>query len=79
MAVWGPWNGVGARAGVPAEIVTTLSVAIRQALATADVQERMLRLGLEARGSTPEEMHDRMVKDVARWREVIEKAGIPKQ
>jgi tripartite-type tricarboxylate transporter receptor subunit TctC len=73
------WNGVGARAGVPADIITTLSAEIRDALAAADVQERMLRLGLEARGSTPEEMHDRMARDVARWREVIEKAGIPKQ
>jgi tripartite-type tricarboxylate transporter receptor subunit TctC len=73
------WNGVGARAGVPAQIITTLSAEIRQALAAADVQERMLRLGLEARGSTPEEMHDRMAKDVARWREVIDKAGIPRQ
>jgi tripartite-type tricarboxylate transporter receptor subunit TctC len=72
------WNGVGAPAGVPAEIITTLSAEIRRALAAPDVQERMLRLGLEARGSTPEEMRNRMAKDVARWREVIEKAGIPK-
>jgi tripartite-type tricarboxylate transporter receptor subunit TctC len=38
----------------------------------------MLRLGLDARASTPEEMHDRMAKDMVKWREVIEKAGIPK-
>jgi tripartite-type tricarboxylate transporter receptor subunit TctC len=72
------WNGVGAPAGVPAEIITMLSAEIRRALAAPDVQERMLRLGLEARGSTPEEMRNRMAKDVTRWREVIEKAGIPK-
>jgi hypothetical protein len=24
-------------------------------------------------------MHDRMAKDIAKWREVIEKAGIPVQ
>lgn len=72
------WNGVGAPAGVPAEIITALSAEIRRALAAPDIQERMLRLGLEARGSTPEEMRNRMAKDVARWREVIEQAGIPK-
>jgi tripartite-type tricarboxylate transporter receptor subunit TctC len=38
----------------------------------------MLRLGLQARGSTPDEMHHRMAADAAKWREVIEKAGIPK-
>jgi len=72
------WNGVGAPAGVPAEIITTLSAEIRRALAAPDVRDRMLRLGLEARGSTPEEMRNRMAADAARWREVIEKAGIPK-
>jgi tripartite-type tricarboxylate transporter receptor subunit TctC len=38
----------------------------------------MLKLGLDAHGSTPQEMHDRMAKDIAKWREVIDKAGIPK-
>jgi tripartite-type tricarboxylate transporter receptor subunit TctC len=72
------WNGVGAPAGVPAEIITALSAEIRRALAAPDVVERMLRLGLQARGSTPEEMRNRMAADAARWRDVIEKAGIPK-
>ena len=72
------WNGVGAPAGVPAEIITTLSAEIRRALAAPELQERMLQLGLEARGSTPEEMRNRTAKDITRWREVIEKAGIPK-
>jgi tripartite-type tricarboxylate transporter receptor subunit TctC len=72
------WNGVGAPAGVPAEIITALSAEIRRALATPDVAERMLRLGLKARGSTPEEMRNRMAADAAKWREVIDKAGIPK-
>jgi len=73
------WNGVGARASVPPEIITTLSGEIRRALATPDVRERMLRLGLEAHGSTPEEMRSQMVADIAKWRRVIETAGIPKQ
>jgi tripartite-type tricarboxylate transporter receptor subunit TctC len=72
------WNGVGAPVGVPAEIITILSTEIRRALAAPDIVERMLRLGLEARGSTPEEMRTRMATDAARWREVIEKAGIPR-
>jgi putative tricarboxylic transport membrane protein len=72
------WNGVGAPVGVPAEIIASLSAEIRRALEAPDVRDRMLRLGLEARGSTPEEMRNRMAADAARWREVIEKAGIPK-
>ena len=72
------WNGVAAPAGVPAPIIAMLSTEIRRALADPEVRERMLKLGLDARGSTPQEMRDRMAKDIAKWREVIDKAGIPK-
>jgi tripartite-type tricarboxylate transporter receptor subunit TctC len=72
------WNGVGAPAGVPAPIIAMLSTEIRRALADPELQERMLKLGLDAHGSTPQEMHDRMARDIAKWREVIDKAGIPK-
>jgi tripartite-type tricarboxylate transporter receptor subunit TctC len=73
------WNGVEARAGVPAEVVSLLNSEIRRAVAMPDLQERALRLGLDMRASSPEEMRDRMAEDMARWRNVIEKAGIPKQ
>jgi tripartite-type tricarboxylate transporter receptor subunit TctC len=72
------WNGVAAPAGVPAPIIALLSAEIRRALASSDVQDRMVRLGLDARGSTPQEMHDQMARDIAKWRAVIDKAGIPK-
>jgi putative tricarboxylic transport membrane protein len=72
------WNGVAAPAGVPAPIIAMLSTEIQRALADPDVKERMLKLGLDARGSTPQEMHDRMARDIAKWRAVIDKAGIPK-
>ena len=73
------WNGVAAPAGVPPDIIAILSSEIRGAVAAPDLQERSRLLGLEARASTPEEMHDRMAKDIAKWHEVIEKAGIPVQ
>jgi tripartite-type tricarboxylate transporter receptor subunit TctC len=72
------WNGVGAPAAVPAPIVNLLSTEIRRALADPELRDRMLKLGLDANGSTSQEMHDRMAKDIAKWREVIDKAGIPK-
>jgi tripartite-type tricarboxylate transporter receptor subunit TctC len=72
------WNGVGAPAAVPAPIINLLSTEIRRALTDPEVRDRMLKLGLDDRGSTPQEMHDQMAKDIAKWREVIDKAGIPK-
>lgn len=73
------WNGVGARTGTPVEIVNLLSVAINHALAAPDIQEKSRALGIDARGSTPQQMHERMAEDIVKWRDVIEKASIPKE
>jgi tripartite-type tricarboxylate transporter receptor subunit TctC len=67
------------RKGLSPEIVQILNADINRALAAPDLQEKARRLGMQARGSTPQEMADRLASDVAKWREVIDKAGIPKQ
>jgi tripartite-type tricarboxylate transporter receptor subunit TctC len=72
------WNGVAAPAGVPAPVIATLSAGIRRALADPDVQDRMRRIGLEAQGSTPEDMRSQMAREISKWRAVIAKAGIPR-
>jgi tripartite-type tricarboxylate transporter receptor subunit TctC len=43
------------------------------------VQEQYRGLGIHAEPSTPQQMHDRLARDIAKWRDVIDKAGIPKQ
>lgn len=73
------WNGVAARAGTPTDIVNSLSAAITRGLAAPEVQEKSRAFGIDSRGTTPQEMHDRMARDMAKWRDVIEKAHIPKQ
>jgi tripartite-type tricarboxylate transporter receptor subunit TctC len=73
------WNGVAGPAGLPPEIVQTLNLQINRALAAPDLQEKARGLGLDARASTPQQMYDRMAADIAKWRTVIDKAGIPKQ
>ena len=73
------WNGVAGPKGLPDEIAQALSTAITRGLAAPDIQEKASRLGIQARGSTSQEMRERLVSDVAKWRQVIDKAGIPKQ
>jgi tripartite-type tricarboxylate transporter receptor subunit TctC len=73
------WNGVAGPAGLPDEIVQILNREINRALAAPDLQQKARGLGIDARASTPQQMHDRMAADVAKWRDVIDKAGIPKQ
>ena len=50
------WNGISAPAGTPLEIVNLLSTAIIEALKSPDVQQKAKQFGMEARGSTPEEL-----------------------
>jgi tripartite-type tricarboxylate transporter receptor subunit TctC len=73
------WNGIGARSGTPSDIVNFLSAAIRRALAAPEIQGKSRALGIEARGSTPELMHERTAQDIAKWRDVIENAHIAKE
>jgi tripartite-type tricarboxylate transporter receptor subunit TctC len=73
------WNAVSAPAGTPDDIVHFLSKEIREALKSPDIQAKALLFGLDARGTTPEEMQARMRADIAKWGAVIEKAGLEKQ
>ena len=73
------WNGLTARAGTPADIIKLLNTEINRAAAAPDVQAKARGLGIEMRGSTPEEMQARLTRDIAKWRDVINKAGIQKQ
>jgi tripartite-type tricarboxylate transporter receptor subunit TctC len=73
------WNAVSAPAGTPNDIVQFLSKEIREALKSPEIQAKALLFGLDARGTTPEEMQARMRADIAKWAAVIEKAGIEKQ
>jgi putative tricarboxylic transport membrane protein len=43
------------------------------------VKHQLLKLGIEAKASTPEEIEARLKSDIGKWHNVIEKAGIPKQ
>jgi len=70
------WNGLASRAGLPDPILRKLNKLIVTALEDRALQDKALRLGMDARGSTPEEMRDRMARDIVRWRSVIEKANI---
>jgi tripartite-type tricarboxylate transporter receptor subunit TctC len=73
------WNGISVPAGTPKEVVQVLSKAINDVLPLPDVQQKSRNLGMEMRGSTPEEMTARMKADISKWASVIEKAGIPKR
>ena len=73
------WNALAGPAGMPRDVVALLNREINAALRDPDLQQKARLFGLDARGSTPEEMDQRMRSDIAKWAEVIEKAGLQKQ
>jgi tripartite-type tricarboxylate transporter receptor subunit TctC len=73
------WNALFTPARTPPDVVKTLNGALQDILADVELKKRMIALGIEARASTPEEIAARLKSDIDKWRQVIEKAKIPKQ
>jgi tripartite-type tricarboxylate transporter receptor subunit TctC len=73
------WAGISVPAQTPTAIVNRLAEEIGKAVAAPDVQKSLQAAGFVARASTPEQMTVRINQDAARWKAVIEKAGIPRQ
>ena len=73
------WNGISVPAATPKPVIQVLTRAINDVLPDPAVQEKAKKLGMEMRGSTPQEMTARLRNDIAKWTAVIEKAGIPKR
>jgi len=73
------WNGLGAPAKVPPEIINILNAGINRALSDAELRAKTRNLGVDAYGGTPQQMRDRLAADIVRWTKVIEKADIPKE
>jgi len=73
------WNGVFAPKGTRPEVIAILNKALTEVLALPDIQARFLDLGVVAKPSTPDELMALLKADVAKWADVIEKAGIEKK
>lgn len=69
------WYGVFAPANTPDEIVERYSKILSDALKTDSMKERLLTLGLYARGSTPAELGKLQKEHADRWKPAIEASG----
>jgi tripartite-type tricarboxylate transporter receptor subunit TctC len=70
------WNGVFAPAGTPRDIVLKLNKALSEMANGAAFRERVAKLGFDAFGSTPEELGAFTVSELAKWKKLIQAAGI---
>jgi len=70
------WFGLLAPAATPREIVAKISADANRVLAEREVREKMLGLGADPSGDTPEEFARFIREDQAKWAKVIKEAGI---
>ena len=70
------WNGWLAPGATPPEIVAKLNAELVKAAKAADIAERMAADGGEPLGSTPEQFRQHLIDEIARWRKVVQVAGI---
>jgi tripartite-type tricarboxylate transporter receptor subunit TctC len=57
-------------------VVTRVNAEMKAALANAEFRKQLEALGLDPVYSTPKELQDRIVSELARWTKVIKEAGI---
>ena len=68
--------GVLAPANSPKPVVARLNAAMRKVMDTAAVREKFLGLGAEPGSSSPEEFRKLIADELAKWRDVAQKAGL---
>jgi tripartite-type tricarboxylate transporter receptor subunit TctC len=70
------WQGLFAPAKTPRPVVEYIASAVAAALKRPEVVARLAAIGFEARGDGPEAAEAQVRINVARWSEVLRKAGI---
>jgi tripartite-type tricarboxylate transporter receptor subunit TctC len=72
----GAWTVLLAPAKTPAEIVTRINSEVARALASPDVSSRLIAVGNEAFGSSPEVAMQELRADAEKWSRLVKERGI---
>jgi tripartite-type tricarboxylate transporter receptor subunit TctC len=70
------WAGLLAPAATPRPVIDGLNAAVRTALADPEVQAKIRAVGAEVHPSTPEEMDQRLQRELAKWGQMARALGI---
>ncbi len=73
------WNALAAPAGTPPERIALLNRHVNTVIAQPDFKAKLLDAGTLAYAGTPQELRKQLADDIAKWKDVIQKAGIPQQ
>ena len=72
----GSFQGIVGPAGIPKETVAKLNSELVRVLNTADMKERLGKLGTEVRGGTPESFGQWLGTEQAKWAKVVKDSGV---
>jgi tripartite-type tricarboxylate transporter receptor subunit TctC len=73
------WNALAAPAKTPRAVVERLSAEVAKVLAQPDTVQRLAGFNVRAQASSPTQLAQWLDREIVRWTEVIQKAGIPPQ
>ncbi len=71
-----PWNALMAPKGTPKEIVVFLNMHVNAILAEPELKKRMLELGIQPSGGTPEQLDSFINTEFQKWGELVRQAKI---
>ena len=69
------WYGILAPAGTPRSIIARLHAEFTKALQQPDIKERLLGLGVEPVGSSPEQFDAYLKSEIAKYEKVVKASG----
>jgi tripartite-type tricarboxylate transporter receptor subunit TctC len=73
------WMGIFAPAKTPRVIIDRLNKAINEVVRDKEVAAKLIKAGLDPRGSTPEELAQKVVDEVAKYRDLVKLLNIKPQ
>jgi len=69
------WYAIVAPSRTPAGLVARLNADFRRAMDDAQIQARLLAVGIELTGSTPDQLSKHMKSEIEKWRHVVKTSG----
>lgn len=70
------WYGIVAPAGTPRAVITKLHGVLAAMVRQPEVSARLISLGIEPEGSSPEEFATQTRHEIAKWAKVVKLAGV---
>ena len=70
------WNAIAAPAGTPPAVIERLNRAIRDAVASPAIADKLQKTGMRLQAGSPEQAQALLAGDIRRWTDVIRKAKI---